>query len=46
VLEQVAGWLPAEAKVLLLADRFYPSVELFRWLKARGWGFRLRLKGN
>lgn len=46
VLEQVAGWLPAEAKVLLLADRFYPSVELFRWLKVRGWGFRLRLKGN
>ena len=46
VLEQVRSWLPAGAKVLLLADRFYPSVELFTWLQARGWGYRLRLKGH
>jgi hypothetical protein len=32
--------------VKLLADRFYPSVELFEWLHARGWHYRLRLKSN
>jgi hypothetical protein len=31
VLEQVRAWLPAGAEVLLCADRFYPSVDLFRW---------------
>lgn len=46
VLEQVRAWLPAGASVVLLADRFYPSGELFDWLHARGWGYRLRLKGN
>jgi hypothetical protein len=29
VLEQVVRWLPAGAPVLLSADRFYPSAELF-----------------
>ena len=46
VLEQVRGWLPVGAQVLLLADRFYPSERLFEWLQAAGWGYRLRLKGN
>lgn len=46
VLDGVAGWLPAGAQVLLAADRFYPSVALFQWLHAQGWGYRLRLKGN
>ncbi len=46
VLEQVLAWLPTPAEVLLSADRFYPSVELFDWLHAHGWGYRLRLKGN
>lgn len=46
VLEQVRAWLPAGAPVLLSADRFYPSAELFRWLQAQGWRYRLRLKGN
>lgn len=46
LLERVLGWLPTGATVLLLADRFYPSVELFAWLRARGWHYRLRLKGN
>ena len=46
LLEQVLAWLPAGAKVMLLADRFYPSAELFDWLKAHGWAYRLRLKGN
>ena len=47
LLEQVRAWLPAGAEVLLSADRFYPSVELFTWLHAQpGWHYRLRLKGN
>jgi hypothetical protein len=46
VLERVRGWLPAGAAVLLLADRFYPSVDLFEWLHHHGWRYRLRLKGN
>ncbi len=46
LLEQVLAWLPEEAKVLLSADRFYPSAALFAWVQARGWGYRLRLKGN
>jgi hypothetical protein len=32
--------------VLLLADRFYPSVDLLGWLKQAQWHYRLRLKGN
>lgn len=46
VLERVRGWLPAGAAVMLLADRFYPSAELFAWLHRYGWHYRLRLKGN
>lgn len=46
VLEIVRHWLPADAPVLLAADRFYPSAPLFRWLQSHGWGYRLRLKGN
>ena len=36
VLERVLAGLPAGADVLLSADRFYPSVDLFQWLQARG----------
>ena len=46
VLDQVLGWLPKGAEVLLSADRFYTSVALFDWLHAHGWGYGLRLKGN
>ena len=46
VLERVRAWLPAGAPVLLLADRFYPSAELFEWVHRHGWQYRLRLKGN
>ena len=45
-LEQVLAWLPDGACVLLSADRLYPSSDLFAWLDAQGWGYRLRLKGN
>lgn len=46
LLERVRAWLPAGAAVMLLADRFYPSGELFAWLHAHAWRYRLRLKGN
>jgi hypothetical protein len=46
MLEQVLAWLPAGVAVLLSADRFYPSAELFAWLHTQGWRYRLRLKGN
>lgn len=46
VLERIVAWLPAETEVMLSADRFYPSSELFEWLHAHDWGYRLRLKGN
>jgi hypothetical protein len=46
VLDQVRGWLPAGVKVMVLADRFYPSQSLFEWLQTAGWRYRLRLKGN
>lgn len=46
LLERVEGWLPDEARVLLLADRFYPSVGLLSWLKQTRWHYRLRLKGK
>lgn len=46
LLEHVCGWLPAGARVMLSADRFYPSVALFDWLHEQGWHYRLRLKNN
>jgi hypothetical protein len=46
LLEQILAWLPAGARVLLSADRFYPSADLFAWLDGHGWSYRLRLKGN
>src|SRR5512144_912003 len=46
VLERVRAWRPMAATVRLLADRFYPSAELFDWVHRHGWQYRLRLKGN
>lgn len=46
LLAAVRGWLPAQAAVVLLADRFYGTPELIRWCREQGWDYRLRLKGN
>jgi hypothetical protein len=46
LLDVVAGWLPADQAVILLADRFYGTPEMIRWCCERGWDYRLRLKGN
>jgi hypothetical protein len=46
LLDVIAGWLPADQAVTLLADRFYGTPEVIRWCCERGWDYRLRLKGN
>ena len=46
LLDRVLAWIPTGAKVMLLADRFYPSASLFHWLNTHNWHYRLRLKGN
>lgn len=41
------AWLAeAGAAIMLPTDRFYPSVELFQWLKTQGWHTRLRWKAT
>lgn len=46
LLEQVLAWLPTRVSVLLSADRFYPSIDLFEWLHRQGCQYRLRLKST
>jgi hypothetical protein len=46
LLDGVAGWLPADQNVILLADRFYATPAMIRWCRDRGWDYRLRLKGT
>ena len=46
VLEAVAPWLPAAAKVRLMGDRFYGTADLIGWCQECEWDYRLRLKGN
>jgi hypothetical protein len=46
LLETVAPWLPAGAKIRLLGDRFDGTADLISWCQDRDWGYRLRLKGN
>lgn len=46
LLEHVKGLLPEGCSPILMADRFYPSAEMVKWLKAEGWDCRIRLKSN
>jgi hypothetical protein len=46
LLEAVARWVPDEASVRLMGDRFYGTADLIGWCQGRGWDYRLRLKGN
>jgi hypothetical protein len=46
LLDAVQAWLPAQASVVLYADRFYGTPELIRLCCDHGWDYRLRLKGN
>ena len=40
LLSAVQAWLPEGASVMLLADRFYPSVKLLRWVQEANWRYR------
>ncbi len=46
LLDAVAPWLPAAAKVRLMGDRFYGTADLIGWCQNRTWDYRLRLKGK
>lgn len=46
LLEAVAPWLPRDASVMLLGDRFDGTPDLITWCRDHGWDYRLRLKGN
>jgi hypothetical protein len=46
LLNAVAPWMPAGAKVGLMADRFYGTADLISLCQERGWSYRLRLKGT
>jgi hypothetical protein len=46
LLDAVAPWLPAAAKVRLLGDRFSGTADRIDWCQERAWDYRLRLKGN
>ena len=44
LLTLVAGWLPADARIVLMGDRFYGSPDLIALCRGLGWDWRLRLK--
>lgn len=46
LLDAVTGWLPSDAKVCLMADRFYGTPDLIALATTKGWSYRLRLKSN
>lgn len=45
-LEVALRLLPADAKVVLMGDRFYGSPDLIAWCRQAGWDWRLRLKAD
>ena len=45
LLDRIHALLPEGADVIILADRFYGSDELLAYIRARGWKYRIRLKG-
>jgi len=46
LLDAVVSWLPEQATVRLLGDRFYGTADLIGWCQECEWDYRLRLKGN
>jgi hypothetical protein len=46
LLKQAESCLPPEAKVLVMADRFFDAVQIIEQCQTYGWGWRLRLKQN
>ena len=46
LLDAITPWLPPQAEVCLMADRFYGTPDLIALAIAKAWGYRLRLKSN
>ena len=46
LLNDVKGFLPSGAKIMLSADRFYGTKNLIEWCQKNDWGYRIRLKGS
>src|SRR3954471_15062157 len=46
LLDAVVSWLPEQATVRLMGDRFYGTADLIGWCQECDWDYRLRLKGN
>ena len=46
LLDLVAAWLPEGAAVMVLGDRFHGTAAAISTCAARGWDYRLRLKGD
>lgn len=46
LLDAVTSWLPQQADICLMADRFYGTPDLITLAQTKGWRYRLRLKGN
>src|SRR3954469_7718511 len=46
LLDAVVPWLPGQATVRLMGDRFYGTADLIGWCQECDWEYRLRLKGN
>lgn len=46
LLEAVASWMPEDAAVCLMGDRFYGTADLISLCQTHGWDYRLRLKGT
>jgi DDE family transposase len=46
ILDTVVEYLPENAEVILMGDRFYGTPELISYCQEKNWDYRLRLKGN
>ena len=46
LLTAIAPWLPQDADICLMADRFYGTPDLIAFAIEQGWDYRLRLRGN
>lgn len=46
LLEIIHSFIPHEAKVVLMGDRFYGTPDLIDYCGQQGWDYRLRLKNN
>ena len=46
LLEEAAGLMPKEVKVVLLADRGFCDTKLMAYARELGWHYRIRIKGS